>query len=42
MHKQVFCQKLFNTSLGKSVHQARKECLSRFIGDLLDYDVNLT
>ena len=42
MHKQSFCQKLFDTSLGTSIHQARKNCLSRFIGDLLDYDVNLS
>lgn len=41
MHKQTFCQKLFDTSLGTSIHKARKKCLSRFIGDLLDYDVVL-
>src|SRR5437868_15305533 len=42
MHKQTFCQKLFDISLGKSIHEARKRCLSRFIGDLLDYDINLS
>lgn len=42
MHKQIFCQKLFDTSLGNSIHKARKKCLSRFIGDLLDYDINLS
>lgn len=42
MHKQVFCQKLFDTALGTSIHKARKKCLSRFIGDLLDYDVDLS
>jgi hypothetical protein len=42
MHKQAFCQKLLDTSLGSSIHKARKKCLSRFIGDLLDYDVNLS
>lgn len=42
MHKQAFCQKLFDTSLGTSIHKARKKCLSRFIGDLLDYEVNLS
>lgn len=41
MHKQSFCQKLFDNSLGTSVHKARKRCLSRFIGDLLDYDIHL-
>lgn len=42
MHKQAFCQKLFDTSLGTSIHKARKRCLSRFIGDLLDYDIRLS
>ena len=42
MHKQLFCQKLFNNSLGTRIHKARINCLSRFIGDLLDYDVNLS
>lgn len=42
MHKQVFCQKLFDTALGTSIHKARKKCLSRFIGDLLDYDIDLS
>lgn len=42
MHKQTFCQKLFDTALGINIHKARKKCLSRFIGDLLDYDVNLS
>ncbi len=42
MHKQTFCQKLFETALGTGIHKARKKCLSRFIGDLLDYDVNLS
>ena len=42
MHKQTFCHKLFDTSLGSNIHKARKKCLSRFIGDLLDYDVNLS
>lgn len=42
MHKQTFCQKLFDTSLGTSIHKARKRCLSRFIGDLLDYDIHLS
>src|SRR5688500_14183689 len=42
MHKQLFCQKLFDVSLGTSLHKTRKNCLSRFIGDLLDYDVNLS
>lgn len=42
MHKQTFCQKLFDTALGSSIHKARKQCLSRFIGDLLDYDVDLS
>ena len=42
MHKQIFCQKLFDSSLGNTIHKARKQCLSRFIGDLLDYDINLS
>lgn len=42
MHKQQFCHKLFDNSLGTSIHQARKNCLSRFIGDLLDYDINIS
>lgn len=42
MHKQLFCQKLFDTALDTSVHKARKQCLSRFIGDLLNYDINLS
>ena len=42
MHKQLFCQKLFDTALGTSIHKARKRCLSRFIGDLLDYDIHLS
>lgn len=42
MHKQTFCQKLFDSSLGTSIHKARKRCLSRFIGDLLDYDIHLS
>lgn len=42
MHKQTFCQKLFDESLGTRIHKARKQCLSRFIGDLLDYEVNLS
>ena len=42
MHKQTFCQKLFDRALGSSIHEARKKCLSRFIGDLLDYDVCLS
>ena len=42
MHKQLFCQKLFDSSLGSSIHKTRKACLSRFIGDLLDYDINLS
>lgn len=42
MHKHLFCQKLFDAALGTSIHKARKTCLSRFIGDLLDYDINLS
>lgn len=42
MHKQTFCQKLFDNSLGTGIHKARKKCLSRFIGDLLDYDIHLS
>jgi hypothetical protein len=42
MHQQTFCQKLFDRALGPSIHKARKKCLSRFIGDLLDYDVCLS
>lgn len=42
MHKSVFCQKFFDNSLGSTIHKARRACLSRFIGDLLDYDINLS
>lgn len=41
MHKQLFCQKLFDNSLGTSIHKSWKAFLNRFIGDLLDYDINL-
>ncbi len=42
MHKQIFCQELLETALGNSIHSARRSCLSRFLGDLLDYDTCLS
>lgn len=42
MHKRLFCQKLFDSALGNSIHTKRKNCLVRFVSDLLDYSSTLS
>lgn len=42
MHKQLFCQNLLDNALGDCLHKKRKQCLSRFLGDLMDYDTTLS
>ena len=38
MHDSTFCHKLFEKALSGQLHKKRLSCLSRFVGDLLDYD----
>ena len=42
MHKYLFCQKLLDKALDKSIHKKRKACLTRFLSDLMDYDTKLS
>ena len=42
MHKTIFCQNLLDNALGNSLHCKRKQCLVRFLSDLMDYDVTLS
>ena len=42
MHKNLFCQNLFDNALGSTIHAKRKRCLVRFISDLMDYDTTLS
>lgn len=42
MHKQIFCQKLLDKALDKTIHAKRKACLVRFLSDLMDYDTQLS
>lgn len=41
MHKERYCQKLFDMSLG-NLHKKRRECLSRFVSSNMDIDVTLS
>lgn len=42
MHKQLFCQNLLDSALKNSIHAKRKQCLVRFLSDLMDYDTTLS
>lgn len=42
MHKQLFCQNLLDNALKNSIHAKRKQCLVRFLSDLMDYDTTLS
>lgn len=42
MHKRTFCQNLLDNALGNSIHTKRKNCLARFVSDLMDYDTTLS
>ncbi|VEB29510.1 transposase [Legionella pneumophila] len=42
MHKQLFCQNLLDKALKNSIHTKRKQCLTRFLSDLMDYDTKLS
>ena len=42
MHKQIFCQNLLESALKNSIHAKRKQCLVRFLSDLMDYDTTLS
>jgi len=42
MHKRLFCQNLLDNALGNSIHAKRKQCLVRFLSDLMDYDTTLS
>ncbi|HAT8796288.1 TPA: IS4-like element ISLpn1 family transposase, partial [Legionella pneumophila] len=42
MHKKIFCQNLLDSALKNSIHAKRKQCLVRFLSDLMDYDTTLS
>ena len=42
MHKRQFCHKLFEKALPKSLHSKRRDCLTRFVSSLLNYDIQLS
>lgn len=42
MHKHVFCQNLLDDALKNSLHAKRKQCLVRFLSDLMDYETTIS
>ncbi|MFN7097912.1 MAG: IS4 family transposase [Gammaproteobacteria bacterium] len=42
MHQYTLCQTLFDNALSNSIHKKRKQCLTRFVSSLLNYNTTLS